>query len=442
MSVALSVSLEPGLQHRVSPQLVVHSALLELTTEELEEKLLEEAERNPALEVVRRVDEGAVPLPSSPGKVVDDEDEAEPWWDRIAAPQTGRDDILLQFRAVAPPELHAVGEVLISALDARGYLKGDLEELAEAAGATLDQAQQALYILQHLDPPGLGARDLAECLLAQLEVVDTAAPPRTREFIAYCLHSGPAQMAASARRLGLSRKQLEEILEFIRENLHPYPANLTDGGFDDGPPPAAQPDVIVSREGARFVVNVPLSHRLEVRLDALYQRIAEQLRYRRNLVGHEERVRQNVRAARELIGLLQRRVHTIAAVAEAIVRFQADYFITQDPETLRPLDQKDIAELTGLHESTVCRAVKGKHMLLPDGTLVPMEMFFDDAAPARAALLRVIRHEPPDRPYSDKRLAEMLTQLGYPIARRTVTKYRAQLGIPPAHRRKRARSGR
>ena len=438
MAVALSVSLEAKPQQHVSPQLVVHAALLELSAEELEERLVEEAERNPALEVVRRTDEVVVPPTTAAAANYAPDDESEPWWDRLAVPTTGREDVLMQFRAAAPPELHRVGEVIVSALDERGYLRGDVEDIAAVCGATVDDVERALTILRRLDPPGLGARDLAECLLAQLEIFDGDVPPRTHEFIAKCLHGGPRQMATAARRIGLSRREIEQILSFIRDNLYPYPADLTEGTkFHESEAPAAQPDVIVSVENGEFVVSAPLSRGIEVRLDRLYQRIADQLRYRRNLAEHEEQVRKNVRAARELIALLQRRAQTLTKVGEAIVRLQADYFITGDPQTLRPLDQKDVAQLTGLHESTVCRAVKSKHMLLPDGTLVPMEMFFDDAAPVRAALVRVIGQEPENAPHSDQKIAEILTQMGYPVARRTVTKYRAQLGIPPAHKRKR-----
>ncbi|MBC7287667.1 MAG: hypothetical protein H5T86_06395, partial [Armatimonadetes bacterium] len=413
-------------------------ALLELSAEELEECIVSAAESNPALKVVRRLD-GPAPYASLHSQdCAEDDEESEPWWNRLAAPITGREEIVMQFRAAAPKRLHSIGEAIISALDEGGYFRGDIEDISAACGAEPDEAEEALHILQRLDPPGLGARSLSECLLAQLDVWCLDPPPRTREFIACCLEGGPRQMMRSAQRLGFTRSQVEAILSFIRENLHPYPARLIEEPANSAQslPAAACPDVVISREDGRFVVSVPVSERVEVRLDAIYERIAEQLRYKRYLAEHEERVRQNVRAARELIALLQRRSETIAAVAEAIIQLQADYFITQDPETLRPLDQKDVARITGLHESTVCRAVKGKHMLLPDGTLVPIDIFFDDAAPARAALLRVIRREPPEAPYSDKRLAEILSQMGYPIARRTVTKYRAQLGIPPAHKRR------
>lgn len=440
----LAPELRVRAEVRVSPQVIAHSALLELSSEEIEERIEEEAERNPALEIVRRC-EPIVTGFSGGKRATNGEPDHRDIASWAAAPTSARDDILMQFRTCAPPRLIGIGEVIISALDDRGYLRGDLSELADVAGVDLDDAELALSIIQRLEPPGIGARTLSECLLLQLERMDNP-PASVVAFVEQCLDGGPRQMRRCARKLlGLSDEQIDAVLSFIRKNLSPYPALMLETpplpGQATTPPPAT-PDVAIEFTAGRVVVTVPLSERLQLRIDAIYQHIERQLRNRRRLAEHEQRVRDRVRAARQLIRLLQRRQETLAIVAEAVARHQADYFMTGDPRALRPLDQKDIARATGLHESTVCRAVKAKHVLMPDGTLLPFDVFFDDALPAKVELHRLITAEPPESPYSDEQLAKLLAQRGYPLARRTVTKYRLQLGLPPAHKRRRSKRAR
>jgi len=437
---------------RVSPQIIAHSALLELSSDELEAQVEEEAERNPALQVVRRHEVGTPWSGPAPVGAGDDEGlrDLSSW---LPAPCSARDDILWQFRVVAPHDLVEVGEVIVSALDDHGYLRGELAELADVGGASLDVAERALFVLQRLDPPGLGARTLAECLLLQLECrqgddeAGEAPPPGTREFIAQCLDAGPREMQRCARQLlHLTDAQIAEILDFIRTHLHPYPASLVRAesrahraglASQMALVPPAVPDVALELRDGRVYVIVPVSERVQLRIDSVYQRIDDQLRHRRRLGSQERTVRERVRAARELIRLLQRRQETLALVAETIIQHQHQYFATGDPLRLCPLDQKDIARATGLHESTVCRAVKGKHVLMPDGALLPFDVFFDDALPAKVELHRLISQEPAGRPYSDQELAVLLAERGYDLARRTVTKYRLQLGLSSAHKRRR-----
>ena len=277
-------------------------------------------------------------------------------------------------------------------------------------------------------------------------------PPGTFQFLEQCLDGGPREMKQAARMLlGLSDEATAEILEFVRDHLRPYPARLIDSDRQSlYSAPLATADVVLeaARTGSDGVagelsVSVPQSERLQVRIDKIYASLEEGLRRRRRLGEHEQHIREAVRDARELIALLQRRHETLALVAEAIIKHQANYFtdLVQrgqgNPRLLRPLDQKTIARATGLHESTVCRALKGKSILLPDGALVPFELFFDESMPAKVVLQRLIGEESPDRPLSDEALTHLMLDQDFPLARRTVTKYRLQLGIPPAHARKR-----
>jgi RNA polymerase sigma-54 factor len=426
---------------RVSPQIIAHSALLELSSEELEEQVEEEADRNPALKLTRRCGPVITTGDFGPPEADAADYDLSSW---LPAPTSARDDILWQFRAAAPRHLIPVGELIISALDDHGYLRGDLFEIAEVAGVSVEAAEAALAVIQRLEPPGLAARSLSECLLLQIEFLETVRklvpPPKTHQFIARCLEAGPGEMRRWARDiLGLSEKEIGQILDFIRTHCHPYPASLVECS---GPPsrllpaPPVVPDVAIEVRDERVYITVPLSERIQLRIDAIYQRIDEELRHRRRLSEHERTIRERVRAARELIRLLQRRQETLALVAETIVKHQQEYFATGDPQRLVPLNQKDIAHATGLHESTVCRAVKNKYVLMPDGVLLPLQVFFDESLPAKVELHRLVSQEPPDKPLSDEELAAELAARGYHLARRTVTKYRLQLGIPSVHKRR------
>ncbi len=442
--LGLSVDVQARTEARVMPQLIIHSTLLELTDEELEEALLRAADENPALKVVRR-EEFVYWGGGRGGRRSDEDDDGagdlDGW---VAAPWREADEILLQFKVAAPERLHRAGELLVSALDERGWLSADLDEIAEAGGVSVEELEEALYILQRLEPPGLGARDLRECLLVQLECMGERAPERVREFVARCVNGSVSGMFAAARReLGMGQAEIEEVLEFIRRELYPYPARLFVAEWRspaDAQPPAAQPDVVIEIVDGRVEIGIPCSERVQARIDAAYERLERELRNARAANDSQKQIRERVRQARDFIKQLRRRHETLALVTEAIVKLQWEFFLTGDPERLRPLDQKDVARATGLHESTVCRAVKNKHVLLPDETLVPFEMFFDDALPAKMVLCRLIRREDPARPYSDEQLAELMKQHGYELARRTVTKYRLQLGIPPARKRKRRKA--
>ena len=140
-------------------------------------------------------------------------------------------------------------------------------------------------------------------------------------------------------------------------------------------------------------------------------------------------IRQQIRAARRFIEMLQQRRITMQLVTETIVKRQRAMF-TRGIMALRPLTKKEIALETGLHESTISRATRGKYVMMPDGALVPFSVFFEDALPTKALMARIIQQEDAAEPLTDKQLERILSGEGYQLARRTVTKYRKQMGIP------------
>ena len=146
-------------------------------------------------------------------------------------------------------------------------------------------------------------------------------------------------------------------------------------------------------------------------------------------------VRRLVAEARSIISDLTHRHEVIAKVAGTVVAAQEDY-LTGGPMALKPLTKKEVAHLTGLHESTVCRATRGKTIMLPGGETVPFDVFFEDALPAKVTLARIVHQEDPAKPLTDHELAAELGRRGFPVARRTISKYRSALSIAPAAERR------
>lgn len=441
MEAVVSTSASPA----VLPQVVAQSALLELTALELEDKVKEELDENPALELASETLPPLDYIPvqntrcSSPGPEMA---EGYDTWANMADGYTLKDDLKQQYRAQNPDTNYRVAEFLIEAITDDGYLGIDLHEVVDRLDVAYETASDTLTRVQALSPTGIGARDLAECLKLQLRDFDLRQIPAGVEAIIdniSFLNSSSAltQLRALTR---LSSSQVQEALEFVRDNLCPYPGRAFQAPWNSaaGDTQYAYPDVVLAfRSDGEIEIQIPQSERLAVRLNAAYRRLDNDLRaasVRTRDDGLKE-ARRLVRQARQFIDNLTRRYQTIHNVMTAVVARQKE-FITDGPAHLQPLSKKEIASIVGMHEATVCRATKDKYVLMPDGRLEPIDIFFDDALPVKNMINRLVNSEDKGAPLSDRRLQQALEQRGFELARRTVTKYRLQLDIPSAsHRR-------
>ena len=241
---------------------------------------------------------------------------------------------------------------------------------------------------------------------------------------------GGREKAARTARLGL--EQVDAILVFVRRYLSPYPGLAYQAEGEEGG--AIRPDVVlrwnedpVTRKRS-VQVEVPESAAHALRVNAAYAALEARTR---DAGARRDGVRgtlELVREARQFIAHLQRRYEVLRVVGEAVAAAQAD-FVTLGPEYLQPLDKKAIAAQVGLHESTVCRATRGKFVQLPDGIVVSFDVFFDDALPLKCLVKYIIQREDQAQPLSDDEIAARLRAAGHVIARRTVAKYRAEMGI-------------
>ncbi len=356
------------------------------------------------------------------------------WTEWTASPSTLHDSLREQLLLLGLTERdHVLANLIIDALDDDGFLRLPLEDVAALApGAGPGEIETALRIVQTLEPNGIAARDLAECLALQLEAMDRNTPGR--DIALDVVQSRLSMMAARDNTrlldaLGCSEGELRLAMELIR-SLDPRPGSKV-GTFE---PRAIVPDVIVRKEKKRWVVTVNSAIYPRIRVNQQY---ADYFRQARD--GETALLAQHLQEARWLVRNLEQRFLTIQRVAEAVVTRQRNFFEYGDL-AMRPLTLRDIADELRLHESTVSRATSHKFMATPRG-VVAFKRFFSrqlattsggscSATAIRALLREFIAAEDRRNPLSDVQLTELLADRGVKVARRTVTKYRRSMQLP------------
>ena len=360
-----------------------------------------------------------------------------------APPQSLHDYLEDQWRLVDTDELvKQAGDAIINYLDDRGYLGVRLEQLhnKDRDKFTVDHLREALRLVQQLDPPGVGARDLRECLLIQI-----ALSGRDMSF-EYRLVTDHMD-ALLENRLPEIAKKMDCPIERINLAVEHLSKLDTSPGLQVGRNEniPITPDVIVeSTDSGDFSVRLAESNLPGLKLNGYYTRMAKD-----NHVGQTARkfLQNNIRSARWIIEAIEQRKNTLLRVAQAIVRHQHEFFV-KGPLYLRPLPMSKIADEVGVHLATVSRAVSGKYLQC-GWDILPLRRFFsggmeDENGQAhsweaiRVKLQQIIDEEDKAKPLSDDQIRERLAEIGVPsLARRTVAKYRKLMKIPTARFRKR-----
>jgi RNA polymerase sigma-54 factor len=361
-------------------------------------------------------------------------EETPDWTEWTASPSTLHDSLREQLLLLGLAERdHVLANLIIDALDDDGFLRLPLEDVAALApGAAPGEIDTALRIVQTLEPSGIAARSLGECLALQLEAMDRDTPGRG--IALDVVQNRLSLMAARDNTrlldaLACSEEDLRLALELIR-SLDPRPGSKV-GTFE---PRAIVPDVIVRKEKKRWVVTVNSAIYPRIRVNQQY---ADYFRQARD--GETALLAQHLQEARWLVRNLEQRFLTIQRVAEAVVARQRNFFEYGDL-AMRPLTLREIADELGLHESTVSRATSHKFMATPRG-VVAFKRFFSrqlattsggscSATAIRALLREFIAAEDRRNPLSDVQLTELLADRGVKVARRTVTKYRRSMQLP------------
>jgi len=348
-------------------------------------------------------------------------------------------------------ELHAAAETLIAALDEDGYLRIPLEELAAAAASPPKIMAQALSLVQQMEPAGVAARDLAECLLLQLEALARTAPggqgARAAEttLATVLVREHLDDLAAGrlgklAQAIGATADQIAGALELIR-GLDPRPGLAFAG---EGSIRYIVPDAMIERVGNEYLVLINDAALPQLRINSYYRSLGSA---GAEGPGVSAYVAERLRAALWVLRCVEQRRATLHRVVTAMARRQ-QRFLERGVRHLAPMTLKDVAAEVGVHESTVSRAVANKYVQTPQGAY-ELKFFFTSAldaaegqgqvssASVKQVLRELIDAEDARAPHSDQRLVELLHRRGAQLSRRTVTKYRRELGVPSSAQRRR-----
>ena len=478
----MDLRILPQQQLKVTPKQIAANAILQLSSMELQEVINTELQENPALDLEEsqvcplcgeplqgriclncfgmankppRGDEPeSEPLEGSSLMQRDDDDEEFDPIVRAEAEQTLAEYLSWNTRVLLPKRLHPVAEYIIGNLNDFGYLEMSLEEVAKTLKVSVAEAAEVLKTIQGIEPWGIGARDTRECLLIQIDhlsEIGEEVPAHVRAIIADHLRElGEHKFGDIAQALRLSREDVQQGWDWVKQSLNPYPAHAFAAGPDGtsigGRQVALRPDVIINRtEKGDFEVEVIESRRFSLRVNPVYRQLVGQLQAARSAgaaaptMTDDERqhIKQYVTRAKFFIDNINQRRQTIGRITDVIVECQKD-FLEKGVQSLRPLTRAEVGERIGMHESTVSRATAGKFVLLPAGEVIPFSTFFTASLGVKDVIKNIIEAEDRSRPYSDQEIVEKLREEhGIRLARRTVAKYREELQILPARLRKR-----
>ena len=480
----LEPSQKPDHVLRVSARLITSSTMLHLSSDELERAVTQEQMENPALEVIEhrvclfcgslmqgqtctscghfaQPAEPAFPLHDAPpddelpieqqwgeyhhyeihdyeASSGDDEDEFDPLA-HIPMGQTLAEVLLQQLEALVSPDDVLIAEQLVGNLNERGYLELSVEEISDHLQVPVERVAYVLGQLQTLEPVGIGARNLRECLLIQLQAISEQEEAHPLAFMLidrYLDRLGHSQYTEIARSLKVPEAEARRAALYIRSTLNPFPAHTFEPGARTGSTFASyiRPDLIIRKGEAGFEVELIEEKRYGFQIGPGYgtQHLdldsgSENEDIRRYLRQHSDR-------AKFFIDCMYRRWRTLKRVAELIVDYQRE-FLEKGVRYLRPLTRAEVATRLNLDEGTVSRATANKYALLPNGRLIPISDFFDGSLGVKDVLRELITSEDPKHRLSDDELARLLSARGIPMARRTVTKYREEMGIASSRER-------
>jgi RNA polymerase sigma-54 factor len=349
------------------------------------------------------------------------------------------DYLMTQVRTQeSDPALLRVIEHVVFSLDEDGRLTDTPEMIAQQLLVPLPLAQEAVQVVRDLEPAGVGARDLRDCLLMQLGHM-TYVPPLTRTLVEYHLDDlAMNKLPKIAKETNASLDAIKECWEFLRVHCNPHPG----AEFQPGPATGVVPDVLVEEVDGRFEVKTQRGSLPELTISSVYRNLLQEAR---NDPKVYEYLRRKIDSAKWFIEAVHQRQNTIERVATEVVRRQ-EGFLRHGVQHLKPMKMQDIADAVHVHISTVSRATSGKFIQTPQG-IFDMKRFFSSGTMSDAGdmvsqqavkdtLKSIVGTEDKDSPLSDDQLVEELGKRGVHIARRTVTKYRKALGIESSSRRK------
>lgn len=462
----MKLDLQVKLKQTIAPQLIQSLKMLQLPILRLEQLVRQELSANPMLEEADGFEEAELSTPESADDGEDPQPEKIDWQEFLGedhefnCPRFSRNNEELPERTPVVEETlyehlyeqlslgrladreREIGEYIIGNIDENGFLTISSKDISLALDASQEEVEKVLAVIQKFDPVGVGARDLRECLLIQLEDRGLERNLAYRIVSEHLSKLDKKSQQQLSRMLGIAPAKVEQAMEVIR-SLNPRPAQ---GRFSKAAA-SIVPDLTVERVGEEFVIlhndrNVP-----HLRINTAYR---ELLKKGNSSEDTKKYIRDKLEQARWLVNAINQRRTTMGRVMEAIVEEQRDFF-ENGPEHLRPMIMETIAEKVGMNVATVSRVAKGKYVQTPAGVF-EIRYFFNSGMTTdggeeltkrtvKRRLEEIIKGEDPPNPLSDQEIANLLKREGLSIARRTVTKYREELTIMPARFRKKVRPG-
>ena len=479
---SLHLTQEQRLQQRLSPQQVQFVRLLGMNRTEMEDEVRHEVLDNPAIEIADSDDssDGEVPAeemttdnnvtPDSADPEDEPEDDVPAYRlnisnrsadDKVYEPIITNESTLIDYLSeqISEHDLsekqQTIADYIIGNIDDNGYLTRSVEAISDDIVFQMgievdeDEIQSVLQMIRDLDPAGIGAKDLRDCLLLQLERL----PGSDDNLLAYKIidcyfpefskkHYDRIIAALKTDKEGF-RRALEVIL-----SLNPKPGSLYGGG-DNSKAQHIIPDFSVEVDGDNITLTL-LNNIPELQIEESFQAMYDDISVKRVRNRSEEEanrfVKDKYESAATFIKMLKQRQVTLFSIMRAILERQKQFFLTEDESLLRPMVLKDIASDTGYDLSVVSRATSGKYVMT-QGVIYPLKFFFNEgirhesgedvsSREIQSALKEIIEGEDKKKPYSDEVLCTLLNKRGYEIARRTIAKYRERMGFPVARLRK------
>lgn len=485
----------------ISPSLIEANYILSLSQQELQNVIAAEMAQNPALELEDRptcplcetVLEGSwcptcranqeaseqaesfdsmddnVEPPVANASLREDDPDFDPMTlvaSNVSILETIKEDVHLTL----DEHEHPIADYLVESLDERGFLTVSTAEIATNLEIDEEHILSVLEVIQDLAPVGVGARDLRECLLLQLDYLErigTDIPPHTRIIVDEHLDAfGAHKFGQIARALSVQVEELEAVRDFIRGHLNPFPLQSDEAKSWRSPSESSfvAPDVIIDIRNDELVVEVVDNRYFHLRTNRLYDQMASQFTRKRGRKSLRERiaeraaeqdednainpidveaiantseadkdhVRHYSNRAKMFMSNIQQRRDTLLRISECICELQ-EAFLRGGVRDLQPLTRALVAQQVGVHESTVSRATANKYVMLPSRKVIPFSDFFTPSLSTKDIIKEIIEREAQrGQPLTDRKICDLLLKDGIRVARRTVAKYRAELGILPS----------
>ncbi|HAW07260.1 MAG: RNA polymerase factor sigma-54 [Bacteroides sp.] len=457
---------------KLSPLQIQTIKLIELPIQDLEQRIRKELEENPVLddETPESKDEDGEEQPREVSLSDIKEDDSIPDY-KLRVNNYGKDERpeyntfsvkesftqslmeQLGFRNLSEHQ-HDIAAFIIGSLDEDGYLRRDIDSLVDDLAfrmnieTTPEEVEKMLHIIQEFDPPGIGARDLRECLLIQLKGLKQTPDVINAQRILtdWFQEFSNKHFQKIMTRLNLSQDEMKAAMARIVK-LNPSPGGQIDDSYNDQAQQIV-PDFILSLENGELKLTMPRFSIPEIRINKKY---ADLLMDAANSSERQKKeaatfVKQKMDSAKWFVEALKQRHNTLLSTMQAIIDYQHDYFMDGDESHLKPMVLKDIASKTGFDISTISRVVNSKYIETHFG-IFPLKYFFSEGLEnqqgeevstreLKKVLQDFVDKEDKHKPLTDDELVTLMNEKGYKVARRTIAKYRDQLNIPKARLRK------